>query len=64
MPYSLILIIFLLTPLGESPVVQEIRVESQEKCEILKDFLTKNTEIQAEFPVSRAVAACKKKTET
>lgn len=64
MPYSLILIVFLLTPIGESPVVQEIRVESEAKCELLKDFLSKNTEIKAEFPISRAVAACQKRTET
>jgi hypothetical protein len=64
MPFSLILIIFLLTPIGESAVVQEIKVESEEKCLVLKDFLTKNTEIQADFPVSRAVAACQKRIET
>lgn len=64
MPYSLILVIFLLTPIGETPVVQEIRVESEAKCEILKDFLSKNTEIAADFPISRAVAQCQKRQET
>jgi hypothetical protein len=64
MPYTLILIIFLMSPIGELPVVQEIRTESEAKCVLLKDYIVKNSEISGALPVTRAEATCQKRQET
>jgi hypothetical protein len=63
MPYTLILVIFLMSPVGELPVAIEIRTETEEKCLLLKDYILKNAEIDAALPIVRAGAACKKRQE-
>lgn len=64
MPYSLILAILLASPLGPLLVKQEIKVESQEKCEILRKYIAENAEISADVQIITAAAVCEKRVET
>lgn len=64
MPYSLILAILLSSPLGPVLVKQEIKTESQEKCEVLREYVIKNAELSADLPLLAAQATCEKRVET
>lgn len=64
MPYSLILAILLSSPLGPVLVKQEIKTESQEKCEFLREYVIKNAELSADLPLLGAQATCEKRVET
>ena len=60
MIYSLVLMIFLQGPVGPVAVSQEIRVESMEKCLLLKSYIVDNTVLAAELSIIGASAECKK----
>lgn len=64
MPYSLILAVLLASPLGPILVKQEIRTESQEKCEQLREYVVKNAELTADVQIITAAAVCEKRVET